>query len=494
MKSLVKSLTIRYINFIFIIIAILAILSGLAKTSNAQDTAKSWFEKGIEAADGSSKKQYFIKAIESDSNFVEAYSRLGEVLLASNQIQLAESIFKLGLVKAQEKSDVTNAAQILIELATIARNRREYENANKYLSQAENLQTTPALQSIIKYELGTLCMYQSKFAAATQYFETGQQLAPQLNDKFSHALALARSEGKIEIWYREAESLFEKKQWNQAFELYQKVALVAANYKDVDLKLRLLKQKFQPPKNESELDEIYARGITHLLKKDYKSAIEAFEMIVKIAPGFKDVQEKLQGARANYVPVQSESDLAAIYQQGVDAFKQKDWEKALDYFKQVMRADSNFQNINQMLQRTEKQLRQQSRQVIIEDPEIMESDSVRMTISDTGTEIDTMQEFQAHYLKGIQFSQQNRWTQALTEFETAKSYNQHSDSLIKRINDAREQLKNKNQNHIDESQFAVVEGRQWNSGWLIGLTIFIAALIFLVIFRRYFKKTDVTDS
>jgi Flp pilus assembly protein TadB len=117
-----------------------------------------------------------------------------------------------------------------------------------------------------------------------------------------------------------------------------------------------------------------------------------------------------------------------------------------------------------------------------------------MTIPGTATEIDTMQEFQAHYLKGMQFSKQNRWTQALMEFEKAKSYNQNSDSLIKRINDAREQLKNKNQTHIDESQFAVVEGRQWNSGWLLGLTVFIAALIFLVIFRRYLRKSAVTDS
>ncbi|MBN2090680.1 tetratricopeptide repeat protein [candidate division KSB1 bacterium] len=494
MKPFIKHLRNIGVNAEFITIAILVIISGLAKHSYVQDSAKSWFEKGQVATDELSKKQYFIKAIESDSNFVPAYYRLGEVLVSSNQLQLAENVFKLGLLKAQETSDLTGEAQITIELATIARNRRDHENAIKYLSQAEKLQITPELQAIIKYDLGTIYMFQSKFAEATQYFETGQKLAPKLKSKFDHALALARSEGKIEIWYRKAETFFQQNQWNQALELYQKIALISIDYKDVDLKLRLLKQKFQLPKNESELDEIYARGITQLLKKDYKNAIDAFEMIIKIAPGFKDVQEKLQTARANYIPEQKETDLAERYQQGIDAFNQQQWEDALGYFKQVMVIDSNFQNIHQFIQQTEKNIKRQAKSVIVENPDIMELESVEMKIPVSLTEIDTLQEFRKNYMLGQQFAGQNRWTQALLAFEKAKLYYKDSDSLNQQIDFAKQKLKNKNQSHFDESQFNVVEGRQWDSVWLIGLTILISALIFLLIFRRYLKKTEVRDS
>jgi len=493
MKFFRKHLINFRVDLKFITTAILVLISGLANHIFAQDSAEPWFEKGLRTTDVLSKKQYFIKAIENDSNFVEAYFRLGEVLISSNQLQLAESILKLGLSKAQEMSDANNEAQILIELASIARNRRDYENAIKYLSQAEKLQIPPDRQAIIQYDLGTICMFQSKFSAATRYFETGQKLAPQLKDKFNHALALSRSEGKIEIWYREAETLFEQNQWNQALELYQKVSSVSPTYKDVDLKLRLLKQKFHSPKNESELDEIYARGITHLLKKDYKNAIDAFEKIIKITPGYKDVQEKLQTARANYIPEQKENDLASVYQQGIDAYHQQKWEDALDYFRQVSSGDSNFQNVHRFLQLTEKKIKQKTRVGVAENSEIMELESVQMTIPDSFVTLDTLQEFWTHYLQGIKFIEQNRWTQALLAFEKAKLYN-NSDSLNQQIESVKQRLKNKNQLNLDESQFFVVERRKWDSVWLIGVTLIITALIFLMIFRRYLKQNEIKDS
>lgn len=491
MKSSIKYLIAGYSFLIFITSTTLALTSD---DCYSQSTAKDWFEKGLKTSDNLSRKQYLIKAIESDSNFVDAYFRLGEVLISSNQIELAESIFKLGLEKAQVMSDITNEARILIELATITRNRREYENAIKYLSRADKLQITPDLRAIIKYDLGTIYMFQSKFVEATENFETGQKLAPQLNDKFVHALALARSEGKIEIWYREAENLFQKKHWDQAFELYQKVALISMSYKDVELKLRLLKQKLQSPQNESELDEIYARGITQLLKKDYKGAITTFEMLIKIAPGFKDVTEKLQVAREHYIPEHIKIDLTSIYQKGVNEFNQRNWKEALNYFNQVIITDSNFQNVNKLIQQTEENLKQQNRQIHVENFEILELDSIRMTISNPITKIDTQQEFRNHYLQGIQYAKQSRWTQALLAFDQAKSFNKNSDSLIKQINYAREQLKNINQPQLDESKFSIVEGRRWSSIWLIGLTTFISIIIFLLIFRRYLKRSDVMDS
>lgn len=480
------------LNSVQISIAIFAMLTSFIIAGYAEDTAKSWFEKGLTAADGNLKKQFFIKAIEIDSNYVEAYYRLGEALVSSNQIQLAENVYKLGLTKAQENADAIHEAQILIELAAMARNQRLFESAQTYLLQAEKLPLSAELQAVVKYDQGTLCMFQSQFTEAARYFEAGGKLAPQLKQKFASALALARSEGKIEIWYREAESFFELQQWNQALELYQKVASVSANYKDVDLKMRVINQKFQPVKNEVKLDEIYAQGITHLLKKDYQNAIEAFEKIIKIAPNFKDVQEKLQAAQANVTPQPKTKNLDEIYQKGIDLFNQKKWDEALSCFKQVMVEDSNYQNVHQFVNRTEKNMKQQARPAAVENYEMMELETVEMTVPETPAEIDSLQEFRKFYLQGIQYAGQNRWTQALLAFEKAKAF-YDSDSLNKRIDDAREKLRTKNQQPVAETQFAVVGSRSWHSYWLIGFMVLISVAVFLVTFRRYFKKSESSD-
>ncbi|MCI0515203.1 hypothetical protein L0128_18470 [candidate division KSB1 bacterium] len=467
------------------------ILIGSSSLALPQQSATDWIQRGQQIESLEEKVNCFRQAVALDSNLAAGYYYLALSYLELDQLQLAQSCLNQGLLKSQSNTSAPWDVKCLIGLALVHRRQRRFDLAQQELNQAQSLTQDPELLSYILYDLSSIYLLQSQFQAAIPILTEGQNLFPPMRIKFSQALALARSEGQIEKWYRQADELYTQKNWTAAQEKYAMVADIEPNYKETATKIAAIKQNLNPKVQERTLDEIYAQGITQLLKQDFENALMTFQRIAALNPGFKDVQEKLHFLEQQQANTLAATDLREFYEQGLQALADRQLVTALFYFEQIHAQNPAYLDVAQQLERIRNELMKLKAAAMMSENPTTTLTSAPVQTDTRNWSADTLEYFQYYYQAGQKFSQDRRWLQAVIAFEKAKSFRDGDDSLETQLKLARQRLRDQNPLETEPIQFNVTTGQNWWGLWVTVGAVCISTMAFFL-WRRYQRKKSLT--
>lgn len=454
----------------------------------ATDPAQNRLERGKETMDFDEKIKFFQQAIAIDSSLVEAYVKLGQAFFHVEKFTQAHKILRVALNRTTQTP--AYKTQILIELASIERKKRQYEQAVAYLLQAKQNAADNNQQGLIYYELGTVYMFLAQFEAAAKVLEQGQYILPEMSKKFQNALALALSEGKIEIWYRKANRQVTAKKWHPALVLFEKIADISPDYKDTQSRLIEIRRHLTEKIQETNLDEIYALAITQLLKKDYSRAAVAFQRIVDVAPQYKDVVEKLKIAQAKLAPFAQKMMYQHYYDLVVEAMREKKWVNAILYCELILAENPNYRDIPALRKKAERFLRLEDENWIEDSLYFNEATSF---FENPQALTDSAAGIRAFIQQGMAAMRDNRWNDAVFALEEALALGAAPDSLKRQLTFVRSQLQQAENQQFDTAEVKIVQGRAWNFYKLTLLLLTLGTVLAVLVFGWKFYQARQKD-
>lgn len=445
-----------------------------------------WLKKGKQSDNFQEKVDFFQRAIQADSSLSEAYYNLGKVLLDKQQSDEAERIFVLGMLNAPENMAENWIAKILIEIASLTRKRREFTKARKLLEQALVATKDSTLLPLIYFDLGSTCLFLSDFKSAANALEAGKAFPASQNLMFDKALAIALSEGKIELWYREAINYFQNKQWQKAIERFEQVINISPQYKETQRLKAEAQQKLNEFYKKVDLEGIYAEGLSFLLQKNYQEAAWSFQRIVDINPDFRDAAQKLNLARQNLNQNSGAKLVEQHLQTGDSAALTNNWVEAIAEYNLFITQHPDCVEVQQKIALARRNLIQEDSQ---KGDSLLTTDSSDIPVEteakiETYSVADSTRLFEHYNREGKQALELKKWQTALTYFEEALLISPQNNSLKICVDSLRQLVRQNIETDINQMSYAKVHARRGAWGYILGFLILILTVIFIIRWKK----------
>ncbi len=187
----------------FICIFILLGITGKIQFLHAQDKAIDWFNRGAEAISPQEKIICYLKAIELNPKFIEAYYNLGYVYKDAGDFNNAEKAFRKALSIDQDKLNNEDKLRINYELAITFNKLNRTSEALETLEVAKKLARQTEIHGTVLYELGRIKLLIGDFDGALAEFNEGLRLNSSKQDAFESAIQNARTLRDLEAQYVE---------------------------------------------------------------------------------------------------------------------------------------------------------------------------------------------------------------------------------------------------------------------------------------------------
>lgn len=330
----------------------------------AQDDATTWFNKGAKATSPQEKIICYTQAIALNPKFIEAYYNLGYVYKSMDDYANAEKAFREALRCDPDKLSTDDILRISYELGITLKKLNRLDAALEMLLIAKNLAVKTEIRAAVLYEIGKLKVSRGNFDEAIAEFNEGLQLRSTKQDAFQSAIQSANALKTIEDQYAQGVSYFDNGQYEQAIALFAQVVEKNPNYKDASLRLARAQSTRNQRAQTEELERAYARGIGYLQISDWKNAILAFNQVNQSNPDYKDVRNKLDEAKAKLDQSLIAEGYEKLYGNGMAAYTEKDWIKAIMAFEKIMEWNPNYKNIRTMYANAQNQLNQEEQSTI----------------------------------------------------------------------------------------------------------------------------------
>ena len=345
---------------IFMLLLILCAI----KPVSAQTDATAWFNKGASASSPQEKIICYSRAIELNPKFIEAYYNLGYVYKNLDDLANAEKAFRQAILSDPDKLSNDDLLRISYELGITLKRLNRFKDALEMLNVSKNLATKTEIRAAVLFEIGKLKVSMENFDEAVAEFNEGLQLRSSKQDAFQSAIQSVNSLREVENQYKQAIAYFDNAQYDRAIEILSRVIETNPNYKDVPQKL-VQAQSFKNQRTQAdELDRTYSRGIGYMQNNDWKNAILAFTQINQSNPDYKDVKLKLEEAKAKLDQSFVEEGYEQLYSNGVTAYNEKDWVKAMLAFEKVREWNPNYKNVRRMYGDVQNQLSQEEQSIV----------------------------------------------------------------------------------------------------------------------------------
>jgi tetratricopeptide (TPR) repeat protein len=183
-------------------------------------------------------------------------------------------------------------------------------------------------------------------------------------DALQAAIQSANALKELENQYSQGIAYFENAQYDKAIEALTQVINRNPNYKDASQKLARAQGLKNQRAQTDDLERTYARGIGYMQNNDWKNAILAFTQVNQSNPDYKDVAFKLEEAKAKFSQSLVAEGYEKLYANGVAAYNEKDWVKAILAFEKVREWNPNFKNIRRMYADAQNQLNQEEQSAV----------------------------------------------------------------------------------------------------------------------------------
>ncbi len=313
-------------------------------------SAAQWFKQGLQAKTADDKIQAFERAVQLDPNYVEAYFYLGLAYKSKGLYSDAELALNKAYFKNPYGLNNRIKTRILFELGTVYAVLGKLDEARDALQGAKGLASDQSFSGRISYELGRVYLQQGEIEAALKELRRGKSLLPQSADLFDKEIAAATSKKAVSERYRLGVSLLEAERFAEAAEQFRAVIAEDASFKDVQDRLKQAQDGQRRSEENQVLARWYAQAQAKMRTGNLAEARNLLEEIVQRNPGYRDAQSLLAGLR-NARPARQPADLEELYQRGLQAFRKSDWRAAAKFFQQVRQVDPGYRDVKTWLSR-----------------------------------------------------------------------------------------------------------------------------------------------
>ena len=153
--------------------------------------------------------------------------------------------------------------------------------------------------------------------------------------------------------YARAEEATQIGAWPRAVNLYNQILKIEPGYRDVAEKLRFAGR-------QARLNALYQAARQAMAAERWQEAIDELSEILSVDPDFRDAASLLTQATLALTEIQSREQVATLYQEGLQHFGAEEWEEAADCFAQVCQLDPDYKSARDFLQEARRQAKRRS--------------------------------------------------------------------------------------------------------------------------------------
>jgi tetratricopeptide (TPR) repeat protein len=264
----------------------------------SQSSAADWLKIGLKSQAIDEKIQAFENAIQIDPNYIEAYYFLGLAYKTKGKLPEAEIALNNAYFKSPYSLSNEAKARILYELGTIYFSREKIAEAKDAFRGAKSLSVDKTIKSRICYELGRIYVQEGNYDAALNELNEGINLLPQSAEMFEEAIKLAEENKSLNDKYNTAISLLSSERYAEAIKLLDDVLRMDANFELAQQKLYEAKNALKQKNRSKRLNALYEQAAIKLKKGSVNEAIVLLKQIRNIEPNYRDTSNLIQQAEA----------------------------------------------------------------------------------------------------------------------------------------------------------------------------------------------------
>ena len=140
--------------------------------------------------------------------------------------------------------------------------------------------------------------------------------------------------------YQTAQKALRASDWQEATRVLGQIVEMDGHYRDAADQLANAREQVR-----ARLTGMYNKGKEHLSAGRWQAAINVFEQLQSEESGFADVEKLLREARL----LLEQTELAALYEQGMRCMVAADWALAADYFERIQARAPDYKDIGEQL-------------------------------------------------------------------------------------------------------------------------------------------------
>ena len=152
-------------------------------------------------------------------------------------------------------------------------------------------------------------------------------------------LAAQELERRVASMYDQGQRHMEAEEWQQAIERFEEVQRLKPGYRDTERLLSEVRQKLVA----QELARTYDQGQRHMEAEEWQQAIERFEEVQRLKPGYRDAKKLLSQIQEELAAQELERRVASMYDQGQRHMEAEEWQQAIECFEEVQRLKPGYQ-------------------------------------------------------------------------------------------------------------------------------------------------------
>src|SRR5215211_3260658 len=123
-----------------------------------------------------------------------------------------------------------------------------------------------------------------------------------------------------------------------------------------DTKEAILERQEQAAREKERLDELYARALRSHQDQDWQKVVDLFEQISAEDPAYPDRERVLASAREALEALKQEQRVAAIYAEGLRHMDAREWQQALECFEEVLLLEPGYRDVGTQLSQARAEL------------------------------------------------------------------------------------------------------------------------------------------
>jgi len=356
------------ISFLYLTMKVLvfSVLLFTVSTAAIAQSASDFFQQGMNEFDLEKKISSFESAVLLDPGYVEAYFYLG--LAYKSKQAFAQALVMLNKAYFTNPYGLNNSIKmrILFELGSVHSSLNNTTEAVDALNGAKNIAAgNTKMISLISYELGNVYVKSGDYKRALLAFREGKRLDPQAGIQFDQAIDIAAANQALDQQYKKAESYIESGRIDEAVSLFEEIFRINPDFKEVAVALRRAKtEALNPARQESALATLYLQAQEATVQGDYGGSIQLYEKIVQSEPQYKDVQTRLRALKnrsgenaAPAPPAQKKTpQIELLYRRGLKAFNSENWSEALKQFSAAQKIDRSYKKLADLHKQTKQKI------------------------------------------------------------------------------------------------------------------------------------------
>lgn len=145
--------------------------------------------------------------------------------------------------------------------------------------------------------------------------------------------------------------------WSAAIRQFEKVYALNPDYRDVGRRLTQARNRLQNERLTASKQRLYEEARLAMDQEDWNGAMTVLDQLLSIEPGYKDAVDLLKQAQAAMDVSLRDDWQNNYYEKGIRFMEQKNWIEARIAFEKVVVVDSNYKNVQNLLEETKARLK-----------------------------------------------------------------------------------------------------------------------------------------